>query len=56
LSYPTVPRPAGRCGLGYLDVTPSALKNGKTPGTGDLARQIAENGLEIGQTPVSQIL
>jgi len=29
LSYPTVPSPAGPCGLGYRDVTPSALKKVK---------------------------
>ena len=34
------------CGLGYPDVTPSALKNGQTPGTDVPAGQIAENGLE----------
>src|SRR6516162_4084110 len=53
-SFSTVPSPPGPPGLGYPDITPSAPKDGQTPRTGVLARQIAENGLEIGQTPESR--
>ena len=46
-SFPTVPSPAGPAWLGYPDITPSALKDGQTPRTGVLARQIAETAWKL---------